>query len=216
MDLENLKKLLPLDRMQEMLDEDDRHINELYAHTGKYITKMDLYLQEKIEVARALKLDVTKDRFILDIGTGVGMFPWLCKQLGHTCVSTYYDNFEFYRKLWKLLKIKAPTYLEIKANQHWELGNSKKYDIITAKRTVFDRFPHNWSAYNWIMFLKEAHGLLKDEGCLFVKTNWSEESDSLMDTHAKRLLEPFLLSEFNSTTFLITRSEIENLIGATI
>ena len=214
MDLKKIKRYLPLGKMEELAGQNPRYSNDLYSHTGKYVKKIDLYLQEKIDVARALKLDVVEDRSILDIGTGVGMFPWLCRQLGHVCLSTYYDDFEFYEKMWELLEIKRPTYLEVRANRHWQLGYTKRFDIITAQRTVFDRYPANWSAYNWIMFLEEAYRHLKDEGILFVKTNCLDDTDTAMDLHAKRLLEPFLLTGFNSTTFLITKSEIENLIGA--
>lgn len=213
MQLEQIKDNLPLEKLTAALGSDPRNAEEFYNHTGKYIYKLDLYLQEKIDVAAFLGLDTASNLRMLDIGSGMGLFAWICKNLGHKCNSTYYDNFPFYQAAWKILKIRSPVYLEIRSDRRWQLESSKPYDIITAMRTVFDRYPTRWSAYDWLMFLTQAHAHLKPSGTLFVKTNCSDEEDAKMDEHASRLFEPFMVDGFNSKTFLLKREDIERLIG---
>lgn len=213
LEFDKLKSLLPLAEMEKLTNENPRHTDDLYAHTGKYVSKMHLYLDEKIQLATALGLESDDEpKRILDIGTGIGIFPWLCDKLGHSCIGTYYDKFDYYEKMWKLLAIKRPFYLDLRANRHWQLGVTEKFNVVTAHRTVFDRYPDKWTAYNWLMFIYEAERFLKRDGVLLVKTNCYDPDDE-MDHHAKRLLAPFMLEGFNSTTFLIKRKDIEALLG---
>ena len=214
LELENIKDSLPLDELQAALVDDPRNTDEFYNHTGKYVQKLDLYLQEKLDVAEFLGLTETRNLRILDIGSGIGLFSWICQNLQHKCNSTYYDKFPFYQAAWKILKIRSPVYLEIRANKQWQMEVTKPYDLITAMRTVFDRYPTPWTAYNWMMFLEEARRYLRPKGRLFVKTNCSDEADALMDEHSLRLLEPFTVNSFNSKTFLLTKEDIEKLIGS--
>lgn len=212
MKLTQVRSRLPTAELESLLAEDPLNMEDLYLHTGKYLLKMDLYLQEKIDIAVALGLDSSKGKKILDIGSGIGLFPWLCKDLGHVCHSTYYDKFPFYEGAWKILKIEEPFHLEVKPDSPWDIEHSK-FDIITAHRTVFDRYPSLWTAIDWLRFIRQADKCLNRDGVLFVKTNCSEASEYPMDEDAKRLLSPFMLEGFNSDTFSITKEQIRGLLG---
>lgn len=210
---DEIKKSVPLKQLSALLDKDVKNCNELYLHTGKYIQKLDLYLTEKVQIFCDLNLHQESKLRILDIGTGVGLFPWICKIKKHTCESTYYDFFEFYKDSWGLLEIIPPSFLEIKKSQPWEIEYSRKYDIIVAMRTVFDRQPTDWKVFDWLNFLKEARKHLNTNGQIFVKTNRSTEDSSLCPA-TLRLLEPFMLKHYNSQTFLLSVDEINSLMDA--
>lgn len=212
---EKIRTSVPLDQLSGLLQKDVRNTSEWHLHTGKYIQKMDLYLSEKMKVFCDLELHKETGLRILDIGTGVGLFPWLCKLEGHYCESTFYDYFEFYKDAWHTLDINAPFFLEIKCNQAWELPQSSKYDVICAMRTVFDRYPQDWSVSSWLSFFKGADQHLNLNGKLLIKTNrvaGTIGSDGDLDEATLRLLQPYLLDGFNSRTFLLSKDDIKGLL----
>ena len=216
---EKIQTSVPLDRLSALLQKDVRNCSDWYLHTGKYVQKMDLYLSEKLKMFCDIGLHDETGLRILDIGTGIGLFPWLCKLGNHYCESTYYDYFEFYKDAWSTLDIITPFFFEVKCNQPWDLPPGNRYDIICSMRTVFDRVPHPWTVSNWLHFLEEAEKHLNLNGKVIIKTNRVEgnegfEGDNIdLDQATIRLLEPYFLDGYNSRTFLINKEDIKGLIG---
>ena len=214
--IDKIRDSVPLDQLSELLHKDVRNTTDWHLHTGKYVQKMDLYLSEKLKIFCDLGLHKQKDMRIIDIGTGVGLFPWLCKTEGHYCESTYYDYFEFYKDAWATLDINPPFFFEVKCNQPWDLPPSNRYDMICAMRTVFDRYPHHWTVSNWLYFFGEAEKHLNPNGKLLVKTNRTENGineTADLDKAVLRLLNPYLLDGFNSRTFMISKEDIKGMVG---
>lgn len=212
--LSSIKDQLPLDQIQALLDKDPENNESLYTHTGKYIAKLDLYLSEKIKIAQHLGLDESRDLKILDIGSGAGFFPWICKNLGHIAKSSYYDDFLFYRDMWQLLRIDDPFFLDVL--QDWKMPNDTQYDVIVSMRTVFDRIPTSWKDQDWIRFMEQAMPYLADGGRLFIKSNFyndSRDPNLDMDPSAVKLFEPYMIDGYNSRVFCVSKDDIRELIG---
>jgi SAM-dependent methyltransferase len=214
--IEKVRRSIPLDRLSELLHKDVRNTGEWHLHTGKYIQKLDLYLSEKLRMFGDLKLHDQESLRILDIGTGMGLFPWICRVENHYCESTYYDYFEFYKDAWETLGINTPFFFEVKCDQPWDLPMGNRYDVICAMRTVFDRYPHHWTVTNWLYFFKEADHHLNPGGQLLIKTNRSVDGidpNNDLDPAMLRLLEPYFLEGYNSRTFLLSKDDIKGIVG---
>lgn len=214
--LTKVQESIPLDQLSELLHKDVRNTTEWHLHTGKYIQKLDLYLSEKLKIYYELGLHNETNMRILDIGCGVGLFPWLCKLEGHYCESTYYDYFEFYRDAWQVLDINPPFFLEVKCNEPWDVPLGNRYDIICAMRTVFDRYPQDWNVSSWLYFFKEAEHRLNPNGKLLVKTNRVENGTGPnidLGAATLRMLEPYMLDGFNSRTFMLSKDDIKGMVG---
>ena len=206
--IDYFKELLPLDQLHSICESDKANLEdpELYLHTGKYVTKMDMYLKEKVDISNVLKLSEQKNLKIIDIGSGIGIFPWVCKVLGHQCDHTYYDSFKMYEQSWELLGLDKPTYLDITNTGKWTLP-SNNYDVIVSTRTVFDRISRQWSNKQWLVFLRTSYYHLNDNGVVFIKSNY-------LKPHPRcRSLKGYSVKGFDSWTFMITKEQIHKIIN---
>lgn len=211
--LEILKNKFPLSRLKfiaQRIDEKDH--DAAFNEAVKYIHKFDLYAIEKIQIFKHLNLDKEQKLDILDIGTGLALFPWLCKQYGHDCIFTDIDPHTIWRQSYSLGRIQSKFYpLEIVAYRDFELP--REFDIITSHRTVFDEHNYRWHADEWKWFLANAVRYLKDSGRVFIKTNLSEYPPYKPHPSVRKLFEPYTVNEgFNSLTFEIKKTDIKDII----
>jgi len=208
------KQMLPLVGLENLWEEEQaRHGLESYGKTGKYLRKIDDYFPEKMQCYEAMGLKKSGPKKILDIGTGVGYFPWLCDQNGHACDYTDSDPLPFYTGAHKLLQLKGRYLnLTVKGMERFELPDS--YDIITGHRTVFDIFDYHWYLDEWRCFLGNCADYLHDDGFVFIKTNLVQGAH-LHTPHPAwlKFIEPYLLDGFNSFTFKISKDQILNDLG---
>lgn len=111
--------------------------------------------------AYILGLDRTSGKSILDIGTGNGYFPYLCKQYGHQVRSIDIDTNPIFNALIELLEIPR---LDYAVNAYENIPPFDiKFDLVTGFHTYFNghRTEHVWMSKEWDFFLKD----LRDNLC---------------------------------------------------
>lgn len=130
---------------------------------AKYIRKWDEFWIEKNNVVNSTpNLDNIKTA--LDIGTGVGMLPYLLKKRGITVDASDLDDAltgKLYTECCDIINLKKFE-LDIKPNTPMNL--KKTYDVIYATRTVFDR-QEGWS---WKYFIDDCFNYSR---IVHIKTN---------------------------------------------
>ena len=145
----------------------------------KYLDVAFFTLQ-KLLLARQLGLHRGPARRVLDIGTGGGHFPWVCRFYGHQSVAidvknTFYDSLAACFDVQRIVvPVEAQTPLP-------DLGG--RFDLITACGIVFNEKSRSegrrvyWSIEEWRFFLNDlvAHQL-GPSGTIFLKLNKEERS----------------------------------------
>jgi hypothetical protein len=144
---------------------------------GKYRFKfldVKTFLPTTIKRAYQLGLHQSKPQHILDIGTGVGYFPVVCKYYGHTAIAIDQDGNEVFEDATKWLKVDR---------RHWEIKPfepiaflGQRFDLITAFMVNFDRVKESdyetWGIKEWEFFLSDlAENHLNDGGRLVLLLN---------------------------------------------
>jgi hypothetical protein len=135
-------------------------------NSRKYIDEFDANWAHKWIAVRLLDLDKIPRIRILDVGTGAGIFAWICSSLGHNIDVTelpiennYQDAdiiryFEDLKKAYELDKTVTTYRWEIsKTETDYEFPSEKQYDLISMFRTNFDI---GWSEEYYIKFIKEC------------------------------------------------------------
>jgi hypothetical protein len=188
--------------------------------------KLDKWINEKLATAHYLKLHETKNKRLMDIGTGAGWFPFVCKLYGHDCLGTDEGGRPHYDPVYEFLDIKFEHML---VYPHEPMQLEGKYDYITTHRAFFPQRPRAWDKDEWQFFFKDARSHLNKDGGLFLGCN----SGSKLDPRFKRLpleqrshwgdielgdgyLNPYCIptngKDIKACTLYIPYASIENLI----
>lgn len=136
----------------------NRYVGEA---VGKYIT-------EKLSVAHYLNLHKTKNKKLLDIGTGVGWFPFICKQYGHNCLGTDIKGRKDYDPIYDLFDVKIREVL-VFANE--KININEKFDYVVSLRSFIGSRPTTFNLDNWKFFLKDIDTKINDNGGLYLGCN---------------------------------------------
>ena len=119
---------------------------------AKYVRRWDGFWNEKQLVADLSLAGRTDIKSVLDIGTGVGMLPFIYQQRGLEVEGTDITE-EITGKMFieccELIKLKRFE-LWVKPNQPMNL--TRHYDMIVATRTEFDR----QEGWNWEFFITDC------------------------------------------------------------
>ena len=186
---------------------------------------LQYYIDEKID--QLFFSDVQsypKNIKILDLGTGTGYFPLICKLLGYDCtgleaggsISTgkkyigkhlYKINDEAPHNQWGLESYNDCVELfKIPMIYQWiqpkvPLKLNQKYTVITAGRMIFDRHPE----WDWKFFLNDISQYLSDDGVIMF--------------HIQNENPPYLskfLQKYKSRKYLkITKKQLNELLKKT-
>ena len=149
-------------------------IKELFNQTGnRYLgDAVEKYIQEKLSVANYLGLHKTSGKKLIDIGTGAGWFPYICKLYGHDCIGTetiHTDVFKHsYIPIYKHFDIEVTDKL-IFANTPFDLD--KQVDYIVTLRSFFPNRPTVWEVKEWKYFFNDMLTHLKVDGGLYLGCN---------------------------------------------
>ena len=122
------------------------------ARGSKYVRRWDRFWDEKQLVADLSLLEGNNIKSVLDIGTGVGMLPFIYEQRGLEVEGTDITEDitgKMFIECCQLINLKRFE-LWVKPNQPMNLP--RKYDMIVATRTEFDR-QENW---DWKYFLDDC------------------------------------------------------------
>jgi len=149
----------------------------------KYIERWDYYLGEKQYVLDCLDLDNVKTA--LEIGSGLGVLAFLLQQHGIEVETSDCDADGNSKNLYnEAIGLLGTTHHNIKITAQTPLSLNKKYDLIVATRTVFDR---DWTESDYNYFIEDAMKYTKQ---LLVKTNYNScRFDSLQSVSLQHLAE---------------------------
>lgn len=126
------------------------------------------YIQEKLSVAHNLDLHNTKNKTLIDFGTGAGWFPYICKMYGHICIGTDVIGRPNYQPIYDFFNIKVIGDL-IYSKQ--PINVDQKFDHIVSLRSFFPNRPRVWELDDWKFFFNDIQRLLKDNGSLYLGCN---------------------------------------------
>lgn len=142
-------------------------------------------------LARVFSLGLHKKKgarkSVLDIGTGPGYFPFLCKYYGHHAEALDVADNAMYNDLVKALDIKRHVQ-RIEAYETLEIAS--KFDLISAFMICFNNHqrPNLWHIQEWNYFLNSLHlNNLRNDGEIFLSLN----SESPEEPISKELLRHF-------------------------
>tara|TARA_B100000900_G_scaffold164155_1_gene139419 strand:+ start:18710 stop:19378 length:669 start_codon:yes stop_codon:yes gene_type:complete len=126
------------------------------------------YIQEKLSVAHYLNLHELKKQKLIDIGTGAGWFPYICKMYGHECIGTDFLGRKEYDPVYKFLDIDVREEL-IHANTPF--GLEDKVDYIVSLRAFFPNRPKIWTMPQWKYFFKDIIKNINNNGGMYLGCN---------------------------------------------
>lgn len=123
---------------------------------------------------RRLCLDTAPPLDILDIGTGPGVFPYVCQQFGHRVVCTDIDATSYYNDLATFFGLDRRIWRVLPHEPAPDLG--RVFDLITATNIGFNKLPgkprKDWFVEEWRFFLEDiATRLAKPEARIYLTIN---------------------------------------------
>lgn len=138
---------------------------------GKYLD-YETWIRRHLIHAHALGLTEGPARRILDLGTGNGYFPFVCRRLGHEAIGLDLDRYAFYNDLVSLLQVDRRVHAIRRHEPLPPLGGP--FDLVTAFNVKFNRNNSDamWNAPEWEFFLRDlAAGQLARGGEIFFRLN---------------------------------------------
>jgi cyclopropane fatty-acyl-phospholipid synthase-like methyltransferase len=140
------------------------------------------WLADNLQHVFRLKLHHSKSQKILDIGTGCGYFPYLCRYFGHSVVAVDLDEVEMYNDLIKFFKLDRKVW-QVKAYENLpDFG--ARFDLITALAVCFNNHtkPDLWGVSEWEFFLTDlTQNLLNANGRVFIILNAEKKGEYYND-----------------------------------
>lgn len=137
---------------------------------NRYLKKdaLEKYIQEKLSVAHYLNLHEAKNKKLLDIGTGAGWFPYICKLYGHTCIGTDILGRNDYDPAYRFLDIVVIEEL-VYAQKPIQIQDN--FDYVVSLRSFFPNRPTVWELNDWKYFFKNIQTIINDNGGLYLGSN---------------------------------------------
>ena len=139
--------------------------------------RLDVYLDIVLRRIKLLGLHQTKALAILDLGTGTGLFPFVCRQCGHDIVGLDLPRDSIkgsMRKIFPALRtaLDVPT-IELPICPLTPLNLIGKYDLITGFRVCFNNHKKHdeWGQVEWQFFVNDLFTHLNAGGCLVLMLN---------------------------------------------
>jgi|TARA_B110000196_G_C20958020_1_gene572582 SAM-dependent methyltransferase len=147
------------------------------------VTAQEKYLNYKFwskeSLLRAFKLDLhssVNKKNILDIGTGAGYFPFICKELGHEGFCIDVPGNDLYDQITDSLSLVKYKRL-IKSFEPLSLKTDERFDLITAYMICFNNHKQKdlWGSEQWRFFISDLQSnYLKENGKIVLNFNEEE------------------------------------------
>lgn len=137
-----------------------------------------------------LGLNISSKKNILDIGTGNGYFPFICKKFGHTVRTIDVESNPIFNSLVNLLEIPRREYY-VKADELIPPFDVK-FDLVTGFHTYFNghRTESVWTSKDWRFFLLDLkENLCNDNAAAYFIINREHDREKVMEDE---LVEYFL------------------------
>jgi hypothetical protein len=147
-------------------------LNETAPNRTKYLD-LDVWFQRTLIDVKKVGLHLSPPLCILDIGTGPGYFPCLCREFGHDCIGLDRPGMNFFRALRAAIGVEA---IEHRILPFRPLPSFKhRFHWVTAFRTPFNRVKHEkrlFSIEEWSFFLDDLRdNILIRGGGFFIRMN---------------------------------------------
>lgn len=120
---------------------------------------------------RLAALSLTRPSRILDIGTGCGYFPFVCRAHGHDVIAIDCTNRDpFFRDVTATLGVDV---LDVDVRPLETLPPLGVFDAITAYMVTFNnhRTPPPWGVEPWSFLLDDLESRLNPGGCIVLELN---------------------------------------------
>ncbi|WP_421998918.1 class I SAM-dependent methyltransferase [Reyranella sp.] len=163
------------DRLERLRREHEAASGQASAVAGYKYLDVAFYTLQKLMVARALGLHEGPRRRILDIGTGGGHFPFVCRFLGHEVVALDIDN-PVYQGIADCLGVER-TVFRVEPGRKLP-APAARFDLVVAHDVTFNDRPDEggrrvyWSLEEWRFFLNDlVANQLRYPGTIDLKLN---------------------------------------------
>ncbi len=136
---------------------------------SKYLD-LNFWVLENVGRLFRLHLQEGRPRRVLDIGTGCGYFPYLCRSAGHQAECVDLDSEPLYNDVIATLGLKR----HVRRIQKYEpLGIDGPFDLVTAFMICFNEHkqPGLWHIPEWKFFLDDVETRLNPGGKIFLSFN---------------------------------------------
>jgi hypothetical protein len=170
--------------------QEERKFNPLYLDLEDTL-RVSLYR------VRRLGLDGQPPQTILDIGTGPGVFPYVCQLFGHRVVCTDVDATPYYNEVTAFFRLDRRIWRVQRGAPAPDFG--LRFDLLTATNVGFnvnrDRksVPHlqlqrDWFIDEWEYFLNDtARHLMSSTGRIYITINQLQRRKDNTDSDQKLL-----------------------------
>lgn len=156
-----------------MFSEVDEKYRDVDPDPGfsKYLD-LTRYLQVALGHYEMVGLPGMGKRSVLDVGSGAGYFPFVCKNLGHPVQALDVAENDFYREMIQLLGVHRTEH-RIEPFQALP-PLSSKFDVVTAFAICFNGHasPGLWGRDEWEFFIQDiSRNHVNPGAMLFLKLN---------------------------------------------
>jgi hypothetical protein len=150
----------------------DRYADEdPYPGSSKYLD-LDKWLDVAIKRAQHLGLPGKHGLDLLDIGTGAGYFPFVCRDYGHNCLGLDVPDIAMYNELIDLLDVERRNWRIQPFVPLPQLG--RRFDLVTAFSICFNGHGTDnlWGQEEWGFFLNDVRSNhLIETGAIYLELN---------------------------------------------
>jgi SAM-dependent methyltransferase len=154
-----------------------RHLDDRSGSPSKYLD-LDRWIMINARRAVALGLaEVDQQRRVLDIGTGCGYFPLVCKHLGHEVVALdCADRGQLFRDVADLLGVDVVTY-DVKPFAG--MPSIGMFDVIGAFMITFNGHCSDavWGSHEWYWLFNALEAMLRRGGTMVFELNREPSSN---------------------------------------
>ena len=166
---------------------------------NKYIHEYDFYILQSIKRAVLLKLHQRDRLNILDIGSGVGWFAFICTKLGHTCIGLDEDSEALYTETFSLLGFERYIH---RIMPFQPLPNFReKFDLVTCFQICFNLYTldnYDWGPGEWAYFIYDLVNQFGPTMDLFIGFNFHES-----DLHNGKFYSPLVKHWLENHGFIL-------------
>jgi len=140
------------------------------ADWPKYLD-LERWIGINIRRIRALELDLSRPRRILDLGCGAGYFLYIAQLLGHSGIGLDIDRVSMFREVTRLLSVHRVVQRIDAFRPLPDLG--QKFNLITAFMICFNdhKMPGLWQVPAWEFFLDDLAKHLTQRGRVWLELN---------------------------------------------
>jgi SAM-dependent methyltransferase len=156
-------------------------VRSRWPHDAPKFLNLEHWLDINVRRAAKLGLDRATGLNVLDLGSGTGLFLFVCEALGHTATgvdlpeeSLDSPEREIYGAMPAAFGVQViPRYVH--AFEHLDVTG--KFDLITSFMVCFNNHkqPDEWNRPEWEYFVADVTTLLKPGGRLALRLNHNEE-----------------------------------------